>query len=82
MEIKVFQKTQRDLATTVNSIIDEYWKDKISEREMIDLIHKLYSNNETKFVKEGKYTTVLQQQCGKRRLEVVSKILNSINSIK
>ncbi|MCT1577057.1 TIGR04540 family protein [Oceanobacillus kimchii] len=82
MDIKLFQKTQRDLATTVNSIIDEYWKDKISEREMIDLIHKLYSNNEIKFVKEGKYTTVLQQQCGKRRLEVVSKILNDINSIK
>lgn len=80
MDIKLFQKTQRDLATTVNSIIDEYWKDKISEREMIDLIHKLYSNNETKLVKEGKYTTVLQQQCGKRRLEVVSKILNKCQS--
>ncbi|WP_026701730.1 TIGR04540 family protein [Salibacterium aidingense] len=75
MEVKLFQKTQRDLAASINLVIDKYWADEISESKMIELIHKLYSNNESKFIKDEQYTTVLRQQCGKRRLEVVSKVL-------
>jgi len=36
----------------------------------------LYENNSSKMVKDGTFTTVLKQQCGKRRLEVINKILN------
>ncbi|WP_079710192.1 TIGR04540 family protein [Paraliobacillus ryukyuensis] len=81
MEVKLFQKTQRDLAASINLVIDQYWDDSISEKEMIDLVQKLYINNEDKFKRNGKYTTVLRQQCGKRRLSVVSKVLNSSNVI-
>jgi uncharacterized protein (TIGR04540 family) len=76
MEIKLFQKTQRDLAASINLVIDKYWVDDISEVEMIEMIQKLYSNNQNKFLKDSRFTTVLRQQCGKRRLEVVSKVLN------
>lgn len=76
MDIKIFQKTQRDLAATINVVIDKYWEDGISENEMIEIVQKLYSNNESKFLKDDKFTTVLRQQCGKRRLEVISKVLN------
>ncbi|SFA83160.1 conserved hypothetical protein [Lentibacillus halodurans] len=76
MEVKLFQKTQRDLAVSVNLVIDTYWEDGISESKMVEMIQKLYINNESKFLKNGKYTTVLRQQCGKRRLEVVSRVLN------
>jgi len=76
MEIKLFQKTQRDLAASINLVIDTYWVDDISEVEMIEMIQKLYSNNQNKFLKDSRFTTVLRQQCGKRRLEVVSKVLN------
>ena len=81
VEVKLFQKTQRDLAASINLVIDEYWEDSINEKEMIDLVQKLYINNEDKFKRNGKYTTVLRQQCGKRRLSVVSKVLDSINVI-
>lgn len=76
MEIKLFQKTQRDLAASINLVIDTYWEDDMSEVEMIEMIQKLYRNNQNKFLKDSRFTTVLQQQCGKRRLEVVSRVLN------
>lgn len=76
MEIKLYQKTQRDLAATLNLVIDTYWEDAIHENEMVELIQKLFNNNESKFFKEGNFTTVLRQQCGKRRLEVVSRVLD------
>lgn len=76
MELKLFHRTQRDLASTVNQIIDDHWNNKISEQEMIDSIRALYENNPNKFVKNQRFTTIIQQQCGKRRLEIVKKILN------
>lgn len=79
MEIKLFQKTQRDLATSINQVIDKYWEDEIDEVVMMDLIQKLYINNTNKLMKNGSYTTIIRQQCGKRRLEVVDKVINQIN---
>ncbi|MCH6265087.1 TIGR04540 family protein [Neobacillus citreus] len=76
MELKLFHKTQRDLASAVNQTIDCYWDSEISEQEMIDTVKALYENNPTKFLKDQSFTKIIQQQCGKRRLEVVKKILN------
>ncbi|MEK5442550.1 TIGR04540 family protein [Fredinandcohnia sp. FSL W7-1320] len=76
MEIKLFQKTQRDLAASINNVIDRYWEDEIDESKMIELIQKLYAINKSKFIKEGKYTTILRQQCGKRRLEVIDQVID------
>ena len=75
MEFKMFYKTQRELADVINQVIDLYWSDDITDTEMIDTIKKLYANNSTKMIKEGDFTTVLKQQCGKRRLEVVQRII-------
>lgn len=82
MEVKLFQKTQRDLATTINQVVDKYWEDEIDENKMIELIQQLYATNANKFMKEGNYTTILRQQCGKRRLEVVDQVINNIISDK
>jgi len=79
MEVKLFQKTQRDLATTINQVIDKYWEDEIDEKKMIELIQQLYTTNTSKFMKEGVYTTILRQQCGKRRLEVVDQVISQSN---
>lgn len=72
----MFYRTQRDLASAVNQIIDDHWNDKISEQQMIKYIKALYEKNPNKFVKENRFTTIIQQQCGKRRLEIVKRILN------
>ncbi|RFA32736.1 glycosyl transferase [Virgibacillus dokdonensis] len=76
MQVKFFYKTQRELAITLNSIIDSYWDSIIDEDTLISNIETIYVNNRTKIVKEDKFTTILKQQCGKRRLEVVERIIN------
>lgn len=76
MEIKMFYKTQRELADVINQLIDAYWNDELSEGLMIDRITSLYKNNPSKMIKNNDFTTILKQQCGKRRLEVVVRILN------
>ncbi|TLS35405.1 TIGR04540 family protein [Pseudalkalibacillus caeni] len=75
MEVKLFHKRQRDLAASINEVIDKYWQDEIEESEMISLIQKLYTINKAKLVKDGRFTTIIRQQCGKKRLDVVSFIL-------
>jgi uncharacterized protein (TIGR04540 family) len=77
MEIKKFYKTQRELALTINHLIDQYWADVYTEEQLNHTLEMLYLHNTAKVFKQGKFTTVLKQVCGKRRLEVVSHILDS-----
>ncbi|MFB4169018.1 TIGR04540 family protein [Virgibacillus sp. JSM 102003] len=79
MEVKLFQKTQRDLAASINLVIDKYWEDEVNESKMVELIQKLYITNTNKLVKNGDYTTIIRQQCGKRRLEVVDQVIKQTN---
>lgn len=72
----MFYRTQRHLASAVNQIVDSHWNDEISEQQMIEYIKALHENNPNKFVKGDRFTTIIQQQCGKRRLEIVRRILN------
>nr|WP_285858331.1 TIGR04540 family protein [Bacillus safensis] len=74
--MKLFYRTQRDLAVDLNKIIDSYWREEIKENELIDGIKNLYENNRGKLIKDNQFTKVVQQQCGKRRLAVVGKILD------
>lgn len=71
----MFYRTQRELAEVINHIIDSYWENGKNEKEMIDNLTMLYDNNTTKFIRNNDFTTILKQQCGKRRLEVVDKVI-------
>ncbi|MDA2196948.1 TIGR04540 family protein [Bacillus cereus group sp. BceL221] len=73
--IKLFYRTQRELATALNQLVDSYWKEEIEEQELIDGIHNMYENNMYKLRKGNGFTKIVEQQCGKRRLEVVKQIL-------
>jgi len=75
LELKRFCKTQRELAVSINNVVDAYWDEDITEKELLVEIHKLHAHNKTKMHKGSGFTTVLKQQCGKRRLEVVNNIL-------
>lgn len=81
MEIKLFHKTQRDVAASINLVVDKYWNDEIDEARLIELIQKLYIANTNKLFKDGKYTTIIRQQCGKRRLEVVKQVIKQSDDI-
>jgi len=76
MNVKLFNKTQRELAQSINSLIDAYWENELGEDVLIKSISDIYSNNENKVLKNGDFTTVLKQQCGKRRLEIVDRVLH------
>ena len=75
MEVKKFYRTQREVASIVNEIIDDYWADKLTYEELETIITMIYENNRDKIIKNNEYTTIIKQQCGKNRLTVVSKII-------
>lgn len=81
LQVKLFYKTQRELAVSLNGIVDAYWNDELNEDTLIKSVQDVYINNPNKMLKEGEFTTVLKQQCGKRRLEVIERIIKcSIDS--
>ncbi|WP_257964305.1 TIGR04540 family protein [Bacillus sp. UMB0728] len=43
---------------------------------LIKEVEDIYKNNPNKVLKNGDFTTILKQQCGKRRLEIVDRILD------
>jgi len=71
----MFYKTQRELAVVINQLVDSYWNDDIDEDYFVEKIKSLHTNNPGKIAKMGDFTTIMKQQCGKRRLEVISKII-------
>lgn len=77
MEVKKFYRTQREVASVVNEIIDEYWADKLTDEELEENITMIYENNLDKIIKNNEYTTIIKQQCGKNRLSIVSRITKS-----
>lgn len=77
MEVKTFYKTQIEVADTLNRIIDSYWNDEIKEATLMDLLKKVSENNKHLLYKDGEYTSVVKLKCGKRRLELVTKILDT-----
>ena len=76
MEVKRFYKNQTEISTAINKVIDSYLNDKIDEESMVKNIKIIYENNYSKIIKNGDYAKVLKQRCGKRRLEILSKVIS------
>ncbi|MEK5442560.1 TIGR04540 family protein [Fredinandcohnia sp. FSL W7-1320] len=75
MELKMFYRTQRELAVDLNKLVDSYWREEIKENDLIVGIKNLYLHNQEKLIKDNEFTKVVQQQCGKRRLAIVGRVL-------
>lgn len=76
MEVKKFYRTQREIASVINEIVDDYWVDNLTDEELEKNVTMIYQNNQDKIIKNNDYTTIIKQQCGKNRLAVVSKIID------
>lgn len=76
MEVKKFYRTQREVASVINEIVDQYWVDSLTDKQLEENIIRIYENNQAKIIKQNEFTTILKQQCGKNRLAVVSKIIS------
>lgn len=79
MEVKIFYKNQVEVAKALNDLIDKYWNNEIQENALLVGITKIISNNENKIIKNGAYTTIIQQRCGKKRLELIGRIIKMNN---
>lgn len=77
MEVKKFYRTQREVASVINEIVDQYWEDILTDKQLEQNIKIIFKNNQDKILKNKGYTTILKQQCGKKRLTVVSKIIDN-----
>ena len=70
-----FFKNQADLAQALVKIIDSYWALETNEDELIKYLKQVYENNKEKVIVEDRFTTIIRQKLGKKRSELVSKIL-------
>lgn len=73
--VKKFYRTQREVATVINEIVDKYWTNNLTDEQLEENVKTVYENNQDKIIKDNDYTTIIKQQCGKKRLDVVSKII-------
>ncbi|WP_367890637.1 TIGR04540 family protein [Peribacillus muralis] len=74
--INTFCKNQKEVSALINDVIEQYWEKAISELDMIDMIKNIVANNESLVIKNLSFTTTVKQVCGKRRLEIVARIIN------
>lgn len=65
MKVKLFYRTQRDLSTALNELIDSYSDARVNEEEFIEGIQTIYAYNSDKLIKDKEFTKVVQQQSGK-----------------
>ncbi|WP_455793888.1 TIGR04540 family protein [Clostridium butyricum] len=70
-----YYKNQKDIGVALNFIIDKYWNKEINETEMIEKIDSIVKNNKEKIYLNNKYTAVIVHKCGKKRLELIDKII-------
>lgn len=68
-------KSQKDLANALINLIDSYWSSEINEELFLDRINEIVSKNNEKFYSDNEYTSVIRQRLGKRRIELLDKIL-------
>lgn len=73
--VNTYYKNQRDLAEAMIEIIDRYWNREIDEKELIEYLNQITKNNKEKVYLSDGYTSIIQQRLGKKRLELLTKIL-------
>lgn len=68
-------KNQKDLAKAMIILIDQYWNNILSEKVFIEQINEITIKNIEKVYSKGKYTSNIAQRLGKRRIQLLDKIL-------
>lgn len=70
-----FFKSQKDLAEALIILIDSYWNNELKEDLLVSQLNELVFKNNEKVFLGTQYTSVLKQRLGKRRIELMNKIL-------
>jgi len=64
------------VAEALKTIIDNYWKMEVEEKDLITYIKQVGENNYDLLFKNNEYPLVIKQRLGIKRLRIVSKILD------
>jgi len=75
LEIKLFYKSQKEIANILNILVDKYLNNEIEENDFIGSVNRIFGNNASKIMKNNEFTSVILQRCGKRRMEILSKVI-------
>lgn len=68
-------KSQKDLANALINLIDSYWCNEINEQLFLKRVNEIVSKNIEKVYSEEEYTSIMRQRLGKKRIELLDKIL-------
>ena len=74
-----YYRSQIGLALGLNKIVDAYWNGEFEESDFADTVKAIVNNNKDKLYKEDDFTSLLSQRCGKKRLTLITKILENTN---
>lgn len=64
------------MAEALKTVIDDYWKMKVEEKDLINYITQVSENNKDILFKNDEYPLLIKQRLGTKRLRLVSKILD------
>lgn len=64
------------MAEALKTIIDNYWKMEVEEKDLITYIKQVGENNYDLLFKNNEYPLVIKQRLGIKRLRIVNKILD------
>ncbi len=68
-------KNQKDLAHALVNSIDCYWNHEMREQEFIEYLRQVVQKNNEKIYKENKFTGIIPQRHGKKRLDLLRRLL-------
>ena len=75
-------KSQKDLALALIHLIDDYWNNELNEENLISKINELSAKNIEKLMVDDEYSSVVKQRLGKRRIELLNKIIKQTGDSK
>ena len=75
--MNTYFKSQKDFAKALIIQIDLYWENETQEYEFIDRIQELVLKNKEKLFQQGDYTSIIKQRLGKRRIQLLNKVLTN-----
>lgn len=70
-------KSQKDFAKALISLVDGYWEDEVNESDFIERVRELAYKNEEKLFGCEDYSSIIKQRLGKRRIELLNKVLTN-----
>lgn len=75
-DIRLYYKNQLEIGYALRDYIDAYFHNKVMDKELEENITLVIECNKEMFYKDGHITSKPKQILGKKRMKVLTKILN------